>query len=198
MASEKVYNPDVPDAKDHFNSSQLDFLSNFQVLYDAFARNHVALDDLTNSGNHTYTEFPIQNGDFQTDQGEISIYSRSVENQGDQIFLKYQGNQKEFQLSCYQTYSLEKDQYFTFLPGKVIMYFGIFSSNERFPTMVLNPPIAKKIISVNFTNKDSFSSEPIVYVNPPQNNIIKTLELRPYFSSSNFSLNLFYVILANI
>lgn len=213
MANEKVYNPDVPDAKDHFNSSQLDFLTNFQILYDAFTRNHVALDATTNLGNHTYIELLSKDASYQTDASDISIYCKPVENQGNQIFLRYPGNQDEFQLSCYQIYSVEKDNYFTFLPGKILLYFGsktlstttvttntgISSTSTKQGVIELVPPIATNIVSVHATPIYISTNYFAAYENPTilkpvaQNGFYKQVILR----SQNLN-KVFYIITANI
>lgn len=149
-----LYNPNVPqNASDALAISQPQFLDNFKFLYNSFAKNHVALDAGADAGNHTIIELPAQSKAFQTDVSEISMYSKSVENQGEEVFLRYQGNGQEFQYTAYQTYTLpdlsKQKQFFSFLPGKIIVYFGTITTDSEPSTLNLNPGIAKKIISVS-------------------------------------------------
>ena len=107
--------PPRPDAK--IGDAQEPFQINFLTLYNAFKQNHVALDALANLGNHTIIQLLEQTGQFQTNTGEISVYSKLVPGETDQIFLRYQGNANEFALTNYQIYSLSTtpNQFFTFL-----------------------------------------------------------------------------------
>lgn len=149
-----IFNPDVPLRKDIIADSQIDFLDNFFTLYNAFAQNHVALDAASNAGNHTIIQLLQQATQLQTNVGEISLYSKNVSGQTDQIFLRYQGNQNEFQLTNFQIFTIEATTqqtfFFTSLPGKVLLYFGVIIPNSATFTLNLIPPVAKSIISVNF------------------------------------------------
>ncbi len=149
------YNSRIPNANDFLAVSQGNFLDNFQQLYDAFATNHVALDDsILTPGNHTFIELLQQGKGPATQFGEISLYSKLVEGQTNQLFLRYQGGQApDVQLTAYQIYPAQnlpwQISYFTFLPGNVIVYFGISipeSSPEgnavNFPPYVMKNVIA--------------------------------------------------------
>ena len=154
------YNPNIPQPKDIFSSSSLPFLENFLDLYNAFNLDHVALDAVANAGNHNLLEMLEQNKtqQFQTDVGEISLYSKKVDGQTDQIYLRFQGNQDEFQYSNYQIYPLfdttnpptDSLPYITFLPNNILVYFGLFQFTGSPSTFTFNPPIAKNIIGMNF------------------------------------------------
>lgn len=200
------YNPNVPQAPSaSIGQGQLDFLANFLTLYNSFAKNHITLDAAANAGNHTFVELVEQSQQFQTDIGEISLYSKLVENQTDQIFLRYQGNQTEFQFSTYQIYAVEptstQTTYFTFLPGNLLLYFGTLavslSVNDNFP-MKLVPNVAKNIITMEFCpigNTPSFP--PWVNLEAPVNGYYSTINLKAS-SITNFPTQLFYIVLANL
>jgi hypothetical protein len=147
------YNPNVPEnPSDSLSDSQPELLQNFLTLYNTFMANHVSLDDPTAAirGNHTIVELLEQDHQFQTDVGEISVYTKDVPGQTDQIFLQYQGNPgQEFQFTNYQIYSVNPTNFFTFLPGKTLLYFGSFTNLPN-NILTLTPPIAKGIISINF------------------------------------------------
>jgi hypothetical protein len=208
-----TYNPNVPLPKNQFNASQLDFLNNFGTLYNAFAENHVALDATSNAGNHTVIQLLQQdaNDQFQTDVGEISIYCKPVTDQGDQIFLRYQGNKNEFQLSAYQIYPLSvltnpgivQTPFFSFLPGKVLVYFGTIQctlSMSGVP-LYLRPPIATNIITMNFCLMGSvLSFPPAVSIKTPNSNgFYDTIYLQnPVPFGVQPQRTYFYVVLANI
>jgi hypothetical protein len=206
MANTIIYNPDIPQRKDDLAKSQVDFLNNFSTLYNAFANNHVALDK-ANAGNHTIVQLLEQDkkAQFQTNIDQISIYVKKVKGQTDQIFLRYQGNQKEFQFSTYQIYSLPStlpNQFFTFLPGNVIVYFGaleVILGTTPF-SLGLTPQIAKNIITVNLCPLGPTpGSIPYVTLPTPVNNIIAFIELT-LIPGSIFGgpSNLFYIVMANI
>lgn len=147
------YNPNVPqNPSDSLAQSQPEMLANFLTLYNAFLVNHVSLDDITTAlrGNHTIIELVEQDHSFQTDLGEISIYTKDVPGQTDQVFLKYQGNPgQEFQFTNYQIYSVNSTNFFTFLPGRNILYFGSFAALPN-NILTLTPAIARVIISISF------------------------------------------------
>jgi hypothetical protein len=217
---EPTYSPNVPLARNKFNSSQVDFLNNFMSLYTAFAANHVALDAASNAGNHNVIQLLEQpvGSQFQTDIGEISIYCKSPADaddmnldQGDQIFLRYQGNQTEFQLSAYQIFAPPKIEsgkviqtpYFTFLPGKVLLYFGTVQctlSQDGLP-LLLRPPIATNIITVNFCPMGTTPNfPPAVNIKTANDNgfydTIYMLDPISFFPTINTTY--FYMVLANI
>jgi len=210
-----TYNPNKPLRKDKFNTSQLDFLNNFMTLYTAFSANHVALDAASNAGNHNVIQLLEQPAGsmFQTDIGEISIYCKPVTDQGDQLFLRYQGNQPEFQLSAYQIYSLAtltgngitQVQFFTFLPGKVLLYFGTINCTLPFFAtlpLYLKPPIAKNIITANFTLLGTTPGYPptISIKTANENGFYEAIYLlnASVFPEIIGNQTFFYVVLANI
>ncbi len=203
------YNPQVPQKGDAIAKSQLDFLINFSTLYTAFGKNHIDLDVATIAGNHTVIELPEQDANFQSDVGEISVYSKDVKGQTDQIFLKYQGTAAEFQFTNYQLYTLKSTtpptQFFTFLPGKVIMYFGsirglVTPSNGSPLQLVLSPKIAKNIITINLVPEgDTPQFIPRVVLQTPDKdtNIYSTIDLHAP-NSPGYRSTFYYVVLANI
>jgi hypothetical protein len=153
-----VYNSQIPLVKTTIAEAQKLFLNNFSTLFNAFGMNHVALNDPTNPGNHNVVQLLEQTISESTQSHEISIYSKKVEGQTDQIFMRQQGNGKEFQLTQYQIYSLiplELDgviyqkRYFSFLPGGVIVYFGeIIPFGNPF-YISLEPAVCSNISGIN-------------------------------------------------
>lgn len=149
-----TYNPGIPLPKDKFNASQDQMLINFQTLYTAFSANHIPLDAVSGAGNHTVIQLAEQeqSSQFQTNAGEISIYAKDVEGQTDQIFMRYQGNQKEFQVTNYQIYAippimngntLVQSTYISFLPGNILVYFGEVNSSS---VVKLIPAVCNNIV----------------------------------------------------
>ena len=111
-----------------------------------------------NPGNHNVIELLEQDSSKQTNVSEISIYTKNAPSQTDELYMNIQGN--EFQYTNYQIYSLtdQTNAYFTFLPGRLIIYFGMMTlppPSQRgpnpTPVLKLNPQIAKNIVSANFT-----------------------------------------------
>lgn len=205
-----VYNPDIPESPNaSVGPDQENFLNNFMTLYKAFSVNHVPLDATSGAGNHTIIDLLEQSTDsqFQTDVGEISIYCKKTDDQTNQIYLRYQGNQQEFALTAYQIYALNQidypNQYFTFLPGNIIVYFGTISVtyNTTFPKgvpMELFPAIAKNIITMNFTVAGITAGYcPTVSIQQPADDgIISVINLYPARLETSAKLN--YIILANL
>lgn len=205
-----VYNPNIPaNQKSLINVDQVNFLNNFSSLYNSFLSNHVPLDAVSGAGNHTIIQLLEQdeNAQFQTDAGEISVYVKNISGQTDQIFLRYQGNATEFAYTVYQIYALKASStqtpFFTFLPGRVLIYFGSLNVTLNNPQtgfqFNLFPAIATNIITMNFcpigTNP---AYSPYVTLQQPDNNgIYKTINL---FSSLGITTptQLFYTVLVNI
>jgi len=159
------YQPNVPTAKDIFNVTQAQIQQNFKFLNETFNENHVALDALSNAGNHKNIQLAAQTTSQQTNTGEISVYSRDVAGQTEQIFLRYQGNQEEFRLTNFQIYPIDpilngttlvQSTYITTLPGNLLVYFGYVATTF----VTLNPFVAKKVLTANFCAVDSPSVPP--------------------------------------
>ncbi len=158
------YNPQVPLPSTTIPVGQDLFLNNFGKLYDAFSVNHIPLDDPTNPGNHNVIQLLEQTDKQSTRFQEIAIYSKKVADQTDQLFMRYQGNGKEFQLTQYQIYEIPditsgtppnaitlQKSFFTFLPGGIIVYFGrVNPTGDNFP-INLDPAICGNIISINLS-----------------------------------------------
>jgi hypothetical protein len=149
------YNPNTPTITLPFSQWQPQFLQNFAQLYAAFSTNHVPLDAASNAGNHTIIELVEQALPQQTNVSELAVYTKDVSGQTDQIFLRYQGNGQEVQLTTYQIYSLgnfaqgQSNQYFTFLPGNLILIFGYNVAKTK--TTRLRPQIIKNVITCQLT-----------------------------------------------
>lgn len=152
------YNPAIPQPNNTIDDGQTDFLGNFETLFAAFGTNHVALNDLTNPGNHNIIQLVEQTLGKATKSQEICFYTKKVADQTDQLWMRYPSNGKEFQLSQYQIYHIGdiffngvkvQEAYFTFLPGGVIVYFGkIIPFGNPF-YLSLQPAICTNIISIN-------------------------------------------------
>jgi hypothetical protein len=204
-----MYNPNIPESPSaSIGKDQLNFLNNFSALYNSFGANHVVLDATSGAGNHSVIELIPQSSPIQTDGGEISIYSKAIEGQADQIMLRYEKNQDEFQLTAYQIYalksSLTQTPYFTFLPGNVLMYFGTISGRFRGgnPTILpLKPEVAKNIIGMNFCRigaADSDNFQPMVSLPTPQNGIYPFVNMYINRRGGADTFSFFYMVLANI
>lgn len=153
------YNPLIPASReDTIADTQDQFLSNFQALYNSFAKDHVSLNAPDSPGNHLFVQMLEQvTQGRQTGAGEMAMYAKDVENQADQLFIRNQFNAPEIQYTNYQIYRLTptptQTGFFTFLPGKVIVYFGtanIKSSigSPEVGAIFLDPPITTNIITM--------------------------------------------------
>lgn len=158
------------------------FQNNFSTLFNIFSENHTSLIDPTNPGNHEVIQLTELSSPETTDSQEIAIYSKNVEGQTDQLFMRYKNNGKEFQLTEYQIYSIvptdKQEAYFTFLPGKIIVYFGrLFSRNTNSFPLDINPPISKNISGFNLCPIGD-----IVGANVQQPNVILQFPVNGFFT----------------
>lgn len=200
-----IYSPNEPQPTDSLGESQPNFQQNFLSLYFAFLKNHVSLTDNSLGGKHTIVELLEQSGSIQTDVGDISIYTKDVEGQTDQVFMRYQGNGQEVQITNYQIYTLPADplgvRAFTFLPGKVIAYFGITNvtfNNSNQSTFKIMPAIAKNIITAVFSTANASNYPPRIDTNTPVNGIYSEFMLTKVLKQPiGGTQNIYYMVLAN-
>lgn len=160
------YNTQIPVQSTTIAQAQGLFQNNFERLFEAFNTDHVPLDDATNPGNHSVIRLVELNEKESTQSLEIAIYTKKVEGQTDQLFMRYQGNGKEFQITEYQIYTIQQTDnqksYFSFLPGGIIVYFGRvvgFGQNEV--NININPP-ASNIVGINLAGIQTVSQQPNV------------------------------------
>lgn len=147
------YNANTPTVNTFFADWQTDFQQNFEILFKVFGTNHIFNNSVLD-GNHTNIRMPEQKTSQQTDVSELAIYTRGKDFTGltDSVVIRYQNNGEEFQYTLYQIYKVDDTNFFTFLPGNVIVYFGLFLPNLiNTNTLSLKPAIAKNISSVNLT-----------------------------------------------
>lgn len=178
-----IYNPNVPQDPDHnLAETQPEFLANFQSLFNQFAANHVAMNE-ANVGNHTVVQMLPQPKDLQTGASELNIYSKVVEGQTTELFLRYAGNGDPIQLTAYQIYRVPtiatQVSYFTFLPGNIVFYFGSFDSlPDNF--LVLTPPVCRKVIGLTITQKNraNLFPKPFVEIIQPEEGFVSSIRIR--------------------
>lgn len=200
------YEPNIPRVGDDLATSQGQFLINFMQLYSAFSQNHAPLDSSTlTPGNHTVVELLGSATGFQTDVSEVSIYAKPIAGQTNQLFMRYQGNGTEVSITNYQIYSIpptpQRSQFFTFLPGGILIYYGLVDIFGYPFLLDLNPPVAKNIISVNLCGavtpglKASYPprADPVTSTD----GIIRQLKLYNSLSLAISEL-MFYMVMVNI
>lgn len=188
-----TFNADTPTVQTTFDQWQVSFQKNFQAMSDSFKVNHVALEDPSKTGNHNLLQMPEQPEDrkIQTNIGDFAIFTRLVEDQTDQVFMQYEGNQPEFQYTNYQLYSIKdrldnnknviQKTYFTTLPGNLMLIFGSVLRKGSKWQIRLTPPAMKNIISVNMTLIGTFPVAPaIAYEVTPIKNTVDEVD---YFTS---------------
>lgn len=197
------YDQNIPTANDDLATSQAQFLSNFQQLFLAFAQNHVDFSAGATAGNHTVVELLSSPAGFETSAGEISLFAKPVAQQVDQLFLRYQGNFKDVQYTNYQLYALNqvagKSQFFTVLPGKILIYYGSVVIPSYPYKLQLEPRLGKNIISVNLCYSGTPASPPSVNPITASSGLIKQLQINsPFGNVSTPNRLLFYFIMVNI
>ncbi len=197
------YNTQIPESETTIANAQTLFQNNFKRLFEAFNMNHVSLDDPTNPGNHNVIQLIELSTAEATQSQEIAIYSKKVDGQTDQLFMRYQGNGKEFQITEYQIYSIvptsQQEAYFTFLPGKIIVYFGrVFSRNSNSFNIDINPPVTKNVSGLNLCGVidvvGANFSQPNVQLQFPVNGLYNQIKL----NSQSAMLDNFYLFFGNL
>lgn len=201
------FDPNVPENfSDPLATSQPELQNNFFQMYEIFKKNHIEINDTIAPGIHKYVELLEQENSPQTDIGEISIYSKDVEGQTNQIFLKFQGGQ-EIQLTTYQIYSIlatnKQSYFFSFLPGNVLIYFGEKIAGGNPGNITLLPPVAKNIISAmvcpqfnGTSNLNKFPEKANLTLIKNTDGIITTISTR--YPNNTSTPNSFYCVMANI
>ncbi len=202
------FDKSIPQPNDFLAVSQSDFLSNFGQLYNAFLKNHIALDAVSSSGNHTNIELLKQTQGPETSVGENSLYCKElvqINQTTNQLYFRYQGGRAagtEVQLTNYQIYTQPVIQpgqfgFFTYLPGGLILYFGgvnFSATNGR--TLYLNPFICTNIMAFNFCAAGTIPtiSPDVSFIieRPP---IITTLQAR--INSFSPGIVYYYIVLGN-
>lgn len=207
------FNADTPTAQLDFDLWQVQFQANFQRMSQSFLVNHVPLENASKTGNHTIIQMPEQPEDrkIQTNIGDFAIFTRLVEDQADQVFMQYEGNQPEFQYTNYQLYTIKDRQdknkktiqktYFTTLPGNLMLIFGSVLIKDKKWEIVLTPPVMKNIISVNMTTIGTFPNKAVAYEVTPIKNTVDKVD---YFTSIDimFQINkdgqpFYYLVMGN-
>lgn len=211
MSTPNLYDPDVPELKSNSLAvTQPQIQNNFLTFYNAFLKNHVTLSNTSTGGNHTIIELLQQSNDLQTDLNELNIYSKAITDNTNQMFVRYEQNGTVFNYTCYQLYAINDYNYFTCLPGNIIIYFGTFNTVAA-NTLINNklkllPPVVKTFLSVSTTpvfistpaNKPVFS-----FVIPPPNTpysevIFNSSSQTPSGAPNNAPPPCHYIIIASV
>ncbi len=149
-----TYNPNTPLVEDTIDDGQPAFLTNFGEIFAGFNANHISLSDLTNPGNHSIIELIQQVASRSTESQEIAFYTKKVADQTEQLFMRYPLNGKEFQISQFQIFPISNvpnvnSSGFSFLPGGIVVYFGLVTPNVDGFVIPLIPAICSNIMGVN-------------------------------------------------
>jgi hypothetical protein len=152
------YTPNIPTRDMVFALWQTNFLANFGRLYLDMAKNHVPIDTPIIAGNHTNIQLIQQNSSQTTEATEISVYTKKVDGQTDQVWMKY-GSGIEFQITAWQIYPItylpNQTLFFTFLPGNLLAIFGqctVNLPNTGAFTFELKPYVLRNVLSINLSN----------------------------------------------
>jgi hypothetical protein len=197
-----IYNPNVPQfPKDSFATTQPQLLDNFLSIYNNFMINHISLNAASGAGNHTIVQLVEQNNAFQTLPSDISIYTKNVESQTDQVFFRYPGNGQEVQFTNYQIYNINVSggvtMFFTFLPGNILIYFGSFTSLAN-NLLNLMPPIAKNIITMSFCPIGNANVKPQVTLQTAVGGFYKSIKVVAGTLINQPAPSCFFLVMANI
>lgn len=198
-APEVNYDPNTPLLKDPFSVWQEKMLNNFMIMDPAFAVNHVALEAVSNAGNHTVVNLLEQSRDQQTGGLEMTAYAKDIPYQTDQLYMRYNGNGTVFQFTNYQIYPLNvsniQSAFFTTLPGGLIVYFGKMFHPTGNPIQ-LYPQICTNIVSINCTGMGSSAAIKSFEINMQENYVVSVQPIKQFPVSPELP-TLFYTIVGN-
>lgn len=207
MTTPNLYDPNVPELEDNSLAfSQPQIQNNLSKLYDAFKKNHVPLDGGSTAGNHTIIELLQQTGNPQVDINQIALFCKLLSGNTNQLCVRYEQNGTRLAYSCYQLYSVDSYNYFTFLPGNLIIYFGSFNTvaENKLPNniLTLKPPVILSVLGVSTCpiGQVDFIQKPVfTLILPPPNSPFSQVK----FSSSVINENFpappsHYIIIASV
>lgn len=129
-----TFQSDIPRSTDYISVSQQDLLDNFTSIGNLFPVNHVDF-NASGAGKHKFVEMPNQSPDPAGAANEITLFSKIGNTSNSELFYKRDASASSFQLttsdpSLASTPLTPPKTSTTFLPGGLIMKFGIIATDS--------------------------------------------------------------------
>lgn len=172
-----TYTPNVPQSGQTLGNTRQTILDNFTLIGTGFSANHNALGSV-GAGKHKFLQMPDQASAPSTALNEAGFYSKAVSGVS-QLFFKGENSGTEYQLT-YGTsgvdpaaatfgtntaYAADHTGGWTFLPGGLIMQYGVrsnLSSGNNTVTFPRTFPTA--VFSIQVTPVRDSSNVDIIYI----------------------------------
>ncbi len=117
-----IYTANIPQPGDDPSQSQDQILQNFQSLENAFDKNHVTLQDLTNRGLHSFLQMPEQLADPTTAANIGAWYTKAIGGVT-RFVMRQEGNGSVIQMTGPDPV-IAQNPGMTFLPGGLLLQWG--------------------------------------------------------------------------
>lgn len=174
----------LPNAGQSLGQTRADIRENFNIIQDAFGRNHVSLNDGTpgNRGKHNFCEFIAQGSTPTIVAGECATYGRSFGGVTQLTFTQdATGNVYQLtraipaavaRFASNTNYTGTQSGGWTFLPGGMLLQYGSKTSpgtsgSITFPTAFTNAPFS---ITLTMSRTSASNDLIIVDINTPPSN----------------------------
>lgn len=131
------FNSSIPTVNDFILQLGPAFNANFNAIYQAFAQDHLALNQ-TDAGKHRSLTLQHQVSDPVTAVDEIAIYNKDGTDSLPQLFYAPSNAQTPIQLT-YQSLSITPPQAYSFIAGPFIFYFGKLGAVTNNQVVTLTP-----------------------------------------------------------
>ena len=167
-----TYTRNIPISGDSLGGTRDRIRTNFQVIFDKFAINHLDFDEV-GSGKHKFLQMPRQSAAPTTDPTDCGFYAKVGTNPAQtNLFFRGENSGFEYQLTkaisastslfganiAYGTPPAGFSQVggWTFLPGGLILQYGFYSKasglgvtgTTQFPVTFNNPPYSISTIAI--------------------------------------------------
>lgn len=165
----------LPNAGQSLGQTRADIRENFNIIQDAFGRNHVSLNDGTpgNRGKHNFSEYVAQGSTPTIIAGECATYGRNFGGVT-QLTFTQDGTGNVYQLtrvipasvarfSTNTNYTGTQSGGWTFLPGGMLLQYGsktspgAGSSSITFPVAFTNAPYSIQLTPRNDGSHSAFT-----------------------------------------
>jgi hypothetical protein len=133
------YSASIPVASDPILRSQRQIKANFQEINQAFANNHVPLQQQDFKGMHNVLTLRPQSGDPTTTATEVALYNKLVSSVPE-IFYGPASSATPIQMT-YQSISTDPAavQQYSFVAGPFVVYGGLIKNPTQGQTVTLTP-----------------------------------------------------------
>lgn len=151
----------LPDVGQSLGQTRANIRENFNIIQDAFGRNHVSLNDGTpgNRGKHNFSEYIAQGSTPTITAGECATYGRNFGGVT-QLTFTHDATGNVYQLTRAipaSTASFAQATGWTFLPGGLLLQYGTGASTGA-TTAVVFPVTFTTLYSITLSRRSTSST----------------------------------------